>query len=48
MGILVENLEAQTFEFFLKGADSVMMEKLSENERIFVNEESELLSNEGI
>ena len=47
MGILVKNLDNLEHTFYLKGADSVMITKLGENEKIFVNEETEVLSREG-
>ena len=47
MGVLVQNGETKEFTFYLKGADSVMVKKLNENEKIFVNEETELLSRQG-
>ena len=47
MGILVRNVKFNQYEFHVKGADMVMVEKISESEKIFVNEETEKLSNEG-
>jgi phospholipid-translocating ATPase len=47
MGILLRNLTTNKILFLLKGADSIMMTKLSENEQIFVGEETEILSREG-
>lgn len=47
MGILVQNQANGKFKFYLKGADSVMIPKLNNNERIFVNEETEMLSRQG-
>jgi phospholipid-translocating ATPase len=47
MGILLRNLTTNKIIFLLKGADSIMMTKLSENEQIFVGEETEILSREG-
>ena len=47
MGILLRNLTTNKIIFFLKGADSIMMTKLSENEQIYVSEETEVLSREG-
>ena len=47
MGILVKNLNNLEYTFYLKGADSVMITKLGENEKIFVNEETEILSKQG-
>lgn len=47
MGILVRNQKYNHYEFHVKGADVVMVKKISENEKIFVNEETEKLSNEG-
>ena len=47
MGILLKNKETGKIRFLLKGADSIMMTKLSENEQIFVGEETEKLSREG-
>lgn len=48
MGVLVESMETGEFTFYLKGADSVMVRKLGENEKIFVLEETEILSSQGI
>ena len=47
MGILLRNLKTNKIIFLLKGADSIMMTKLSENEQIYVSEETEVLSREG-
>lgn len=47
MGILVREEATGENTFFLKGADSVMVKRLAENEKIFVNEETEVLSREG-
>lgn len=47
MGILLRNMETNKIIFLLKGADSIMMTKLVENEQIFVAEETEVLSREG-
>lgn len=40
-------MDTLEFQFFLKGADSVMVNKISHSEKIFVDEETEILSNEG-
>jgi phospholipid-translocating ATPase len=48
MGVLVENKDTNELIFYLKGADSVMVKKLGENEKIFVNEETEVLSRQGL
>lgn len=47
MGILVREEATDTNTFFLKGADSIMKTKLTESERIYVSEETEILSREG-
>ena len=47
MGILLRDKKTKKVQFFLKGADNIMMTKLSENEKIFVGEEAEVLSREG-
>lgn len=47
MGILVQNMDTLEFLFYLKGADSVMINKVSHSEKIFVDEETEILSSEG-
>jgi magnesium-transporting ATPase (P-type) len=47
MGALVQNLTTNEYTFYLKGADSVMVTKLNQNEKIFVNEETEILSKQG-
>lgn len=47
MGILLRNMTTNRIIFLLKGADSIMMTKLSENEQIYVGEETEKLSREG-
>lgn len=47
MGILLQNTNDNKIIFLLKGADSIMMTKLSENEQIYVGEETEKLSRQG-
>jgi magnesium-transporting ATPase (P-type) len=47
MGILVQNMDTLEYLFYLKGADSVMVNKISQSEKIFVDEEAEILSSEG-
>lgn len=47
MGIILKNKNDKYF-FFVKGADVVMREFLSETEKVFVDEETENLSKEGL
>lgn len=47
MGIVIQNSETKQVLFLLKGADSVMAEKVSVQEKVFVEEEAEKLSKEG-
>ena len=39
MGIIVKNMESSVITFFLKGADSVISEKVNKQEKIWINEE---------
>ncbi len=48
MGILVRNQKSDRLNFFLKGADVVLKEKLNLEERMFVQEEAYNLSREGL
>ena len=48
MGIIVKCLQSEKLFFFLKGADVVIREKVSEGERLFIDEETEILSNYGL
>lgn len=48
MGIVVKCLESGEIYFFLKGADVVIREKVSEGDMVFIDEETEILSNYGL
>lgn len=48
MGIILRNKETQEIFFFLKGADSAMIDKINSTERVYVEEETEKLSKEGL
>lgn len=48
MGILLRKLETNELLFFLKGADVIMETKVSNNDAIFVQEECERLSKDGL
>ena len=48
MGIIVRHLATNRIIFYLKGADSVMKNKIPETFRGFVSDECEDLSREGL
>ena len=48
MGIMLKNLKTNEITFFVKGADIVMREFVSDHEKVFIDEESECLSKEGL
>lgn len=48
MGILLKKIETNELLFFLKGADVAIQNKLNTNETIFVQEQCENLSKEGL
>jgi phospholipid-translocating ATPase len=48
MGILLRNVETKKLIFFLKGADSVFENLISAEEWVFVKEQAENLSSEGL
>ena len=48
MGIILRNEQTGEYTFFLKGADTVMQEKVTFEEKIFIEEETENLSKEGL
>ena len=48
MGIVVKDLQSNKYYFYLKGADVVIRKKVSDEDRLFVDEESYNLSIEGL
>ena len=48
MGIILRNLKTKELTFFLKGADGVMQNKVSLNEKVFIEEEAGDLSKDGL
>lgn len=48
MGIVVKKESTGELIFYLKGADSIIMEKISEEDSMWVNEEAGNLSKEGL
>lgn len=48
MGIILKHEQTNRIIFYLKGADSVMVNKVPENLRAFILDECENLSREGL
>ena len=48
MGILLRNQQSGQLTFYLKGADSVIQELVSPEEQVFIQEQAESLSKEGL
>lgn len=48
MGIILKNKKTEEIIFFLKGADVVIVEKVSVEEAIWIEEEAGNLSKEGL
>ena len=48
MGIVVKDLQTDRYYFYLKGADIVIRKKVSDEDRLFVDEECYNLSIEGL
>lgn len=48
MGIILKKLSNNEIIFYVKGADSVIMEKVSVEDKIWIDEEAGNLSKEGL
>jgi len=48
MGILMKHIDTGRMIFYLKGADTVMKEKVKPNQRVVIDEACDNLSNEGL